>query len=135
MAITETVIEVIDGDTFMTDNHSVRLADVNAPELGTPGADVAKSRLEQLILYIRSGGLQLWMGCCKCYDRWQGYGCDIMQEYVDIALVRLEQLNLGLLKMRPMGMPIYFPGLPAAGYRLQIDLDSLQHENLQTGNL
>ena len=45
----------------------------------------------------------------------QGHGCDIMQEYVDIAMDRLEQLDMGFLKMRPMGMPIYDPALPAGG--------------------
>lgn len=47
----ETVTRVIDGDTFRTASrkHSVRLANVDAPEKGRPGAMAAKRRLEKLI--------------------------------------------------------------------------------------
>lgn len=37
------------------------------------------------------------------------YGCDIMQEYVDVALDRVNQLNVGTLRTRPMNKPIYDP--------------------------
>ncbi len=48
----EKVTEVIDGDTIRTDRRklSVRLANVEAPELGQPGAAGAKRALEQLVL-------------------------------------------------------------------------------------
>lgn len=37
------------------------------------------------------------------------FGCDIMQEYVDIAQQRIDELNLGTLRTRPMNKPIYIP--------------------------
>lgn len=37
------------------------------------------------------------------------YGCDIKQEYVDVARDRVDQLNLGTLRTRPMNKPIYNP--------------------------
>lgn len=44
-----TVKEVIDGDTFKTAN-TIRLENVNAPELDKPGGKAAKEKLEELIL-------------------------------------------------------------------------------------
>lgn len=51
MARKEKVTRVIDGDTFRTASrrHSVRLANVDAPEKGKPGAGVAARRLRTLI--------------------------------------------------------------------------------------
>lgn len=51
MARKEKVTRVIDGDTFRTASrrHSVRLANVDAPEKGKPGAAVATGRLRSLI--------------------------------------------------------------------------------------
>lgn len=51
----ERVIEVIDGDTFRTSTETIRLADVQAPEKGTPYSRMAKEKLESLILgkYVR----------------------------------------------------------------------------------
>ena len=46
-----------------------------------------------------------------------GYGCDIVQRYVDIAWTRVEQLRAGTLKMRPMDRPIYDPALPNGGQK------------------
>lgn len=37
------------------------------------------------------------------------YGCDIMQEYVNIAIDRVDQLFSGTLRTRPMNKPIYDP--------------------------
>lgn len=37
------------------------------------------------------------------------YGCDVMEEYVDIALERVSQLEQGVLRTRPMNKPIYNP--------------------------
>lgn len=42
------------------------------------------------------------------------YGCDIMQEYVDVALERIEQLDKGILRTRPMNKPVYEPILKEA---------------------
>jgi len=52
MARKEKVVRVIDGDTFMTDRrkHPVRLANVDAPERGQKGADIAKKALENMVL-------------------------------------------------------------------------------------
>ena len=44
------------------------------------------------------------------------YGCDIVPEYVDIARQRVEQLQRGTLRTRPMGKPIYDPSLPRGGH-------------------
>ena len=47
----ETVTRVIDGDTFRTSTrkHSVRLANVNAPEKGTKGGSKTTQQLQRLI--------------------------------------------------------------------------------------
>lgn len=46
-----------------------------------------------------------------------GYGCDVSQEYVDIAWERVHLQRAGLLKTRPMGKPVYDPSLPNGGHR------------------
>ena len=46
-----------------------------------------------------------------------GYGCDIEQEYVEIAWDRIQQLRAGTLRTRPMGKPVYDPSLPNGGHR------------------
>lgn len=38
-----------------------------------------------------------------------GYGCDVVQEYVDIAWERVRQLRAGVLQTRPMDKPVYDP--------------------------
>ena len=38
-----------------------------------------------------------------------GYGCDVVEEYVDIAWDRVRALQDGTLKTRPMGKPVYDP--------------------------
>ena len=45
-----------------------------------------------------------------------GYGCDNVQEYVDIARERLVALRNGTLKTRPMGKPVYDPTKPRGGH-------------------
>jgi endonuclease YncB( thermonuclease family) len=52
MARKETVTRVIDGDTFETGsrNNPVRLANVDTPEKGTPGAAKAREALARLVL-------------------------------------------------------------------------------------
>jgi len=52
MARKEKVTGVIDGDTFTTASRKnpVRIANVDAPEKGQPGAAAAKNALEKLIL-------------------------------------------------------------------------------------
>ena len=46
----------------------------------------------------------------------KGYGCDIEQEYVEIARERVRCLRAGKLRTRPMGTPIYDPSLPKGGH-------------------
>lgn len=46
-----------------------------------------------------------------------GYGCDIVQEYVDITHERIKLLAAGTLRTRPMGKPIYDPNLPNGGHQ------------------
>ena len=46
-----------------------------------------------------------------------GYGCDVVQEYVDIAWERVHLLRAGTLRTRPMGKPVYDPGKPGGGHR------------------
>jgi adenine-specific DNA-methyltransferase len=46
-----------------------------------------------------------------------GYGCDVVQEYVDIAWQRIHELRAGTLKTRPMHKPVYDPGLPYGGHK------------------
>jgi adenine-specific DNA-methyltransferase len=45
-----------------------------------------------------------------------GYGCDVVSEYVEIARQRLRQLHAGTLKTRPMNKPVYDPKLPHGGH-------------------
>jgi len=50
------------------------------------------------------------------HDR-QGYGCDIVPRYVDIARERIAELAKGTLRMRPMDRPVYDPSLPGGGQK------------------
>ena len=43
-------------------------------------------------------------------------GCDIVEEYVEIAKERVAALEAGTLRTRPMGKPIYDPRLPRGGH-------------------
>ena len=44
------------------------------------------------------------------------YGCDNVQEYVDIAAERINMCMQGTLRTRPMGKPIYDPKKPNGGH-------------------
>ena len=46
----------------------------------------------------------------------KGYGCDTVEEYVDVAWERVNQLRVGRLKTRPMNKPVYDPNLPNGGH-------------------
>jgi adenine-specific DNA-methyltransferase len=46
-----------------------------------------------------------------------GYGCDKVQEFVDIAWQRVHELRAGTLKTRPMHKPVYDPSLPNGGHK------------------
>ena len=45
-----------------------------------------------------------------------GFGCDIVEEYIAIARERVSNLHAGVLKTRPMGKPVYNPQLPNGGH-------------------
>ena len=47
----------------------------------------------------------------------RGYGCDVVQDYVDIAWDRVHALRAGELKTRPMNKPVYDPTKPYGGHR------------------
>ncbi len=47
----------------------------------------------------------------------EGYGCDVVKEYVDIAWERVHDLRRGTLKTRPMDRPVYDPMKPYGGHR------------------
>ncbi len=42
-------------------------------------------------------------------NRRNAYGCDNVQEYIDTARTRIQQLLLGTLRTRPMNKPVYQP--------------------------
>lgn len=44
------------------------------------------------------------------------YGCDIVEEYVEIARERMLRLRSGTLRTRPMHKPVYNPSLPNGGH-------------------
>ena len=46
----------------------------------------------------------------------RGYGCDIVEEYVDIAKERVAAVRNGTIRTRPMGKPIYDPAKPNGGH-------------------
>lgn len=45
-----------------------------------------------------------------------GYGCDVVQDYVDIAWERIRALKVGTLRTRPMNKPVYDPQKPNGGH-------------------
>jgi len=47
----------------------------------------------------------------------RGYGCDVVQEYVDVAWERVRLLQDGRLKTRPMDRPVYDPSKPRGGQK------------------
>ena len=46
----------------------------------------------------------------------RGYGCDVVEEYVDIAKERVAAVCNGTIRTRPMGKPIYDPAKPNGGH-------------------
>lgn len=80
--------------------------------------------VERLVLALTDPGdavLDPYMGVgssvvAALTHRRHGYGCDIVEEYVEIAKQRVEALRNGTLKTRPMGKPIYDPARPNGGH-------------------
>lgn len=50
-------------------------------------------------------------------NRRAGYGCDIVQDYIDLAWERIHALRSGVLKTRELGKPVYDPELPYGGHK------------------
>lgn len=46
-----------------------------------------------------------------------GYGCDVVEDYVNAAWDRVHQLRAGTLKTRPMDRPVYDPAKPYGGHK------------------
>ncbi|MGO9316305.1 MAG: DNA-methyltransferase [Terracidiphilus sp.] len=81
--------------------------------------------VERLVLSLTNPGdavLDPYMGVgtsiisALMHDR-IGFGCDVVQEYVDIAWDRVDDLRNGILKTRPMNKPVYNPSLPGGGHK------------------
>lgn len=89
--------------------------------------------VERLVLALTNEGdyvLDPYMGvgtsviAAELHNR-LGLGCDIVQEYVDIAKQRLSELRQGTLKTRPMAMPVYDPTKPYGGQTKQTRAQSV----------
>lgn len=81
--------------------------------------------VERLLLSMTNEGdsvLDPYMGvgssvvAAVMHDR-HGFGCDLVEEYVDIAWQRIHDFRAGRLKTRPMGRPVYDPSLPNGGHK------------------
>lgn len=46
-----------------------------------------------------------------------GYGCDVVQDYIDVAWERIHALRAGVLRTRELGKPVYDPELPYGGHK------------------
>ena len=46
----------------------------------------------------------------------KGYGCDVVEAYVEVAKARVAAVGDGTIKTRPMGKPIYDPSKPNGGH-------------------
>ena len=46
----------------------------------------------------------------------RGYGCDVVEQYVEIARERVAALLGGSLRTRPMGKPVYDPSKTNGGH-------------------
>lgn len=46
----------------------------------------------------------------------EGYGCDVVKEYVDVAWERVHELRSGTLQTRPMNKPVYDPKKKNGGH-------------------
>lgn len=90
---TGTVTSVIDGDTFWVDySYKVRLADVNTPEIGDPGADLATQHTSDLIQ-----GETVYLDVDDVYET-DWYGRYVCVVYVETAPYQYLNLNEDLLR-------------------------------------
>jgi adenine-specific DNA-methyltransferase len=81
--------------------------------------------VERLVLSLTDPGdkvLDPYMGVGSAVvaalkHRRHGYGCDVVNKYVEIAGRRIDLLRIGALRTRPMNKPVYDPALPYGGHR------------------
>ncbi len=81
--------------------------------------------VERLVLSLTEAGqnvLDPYLGVgsaviAAAKHRRAGYGCDIVQKYVEIAWERVHALRAGKLETRPMERPVYDPSQPYGGHR------------------
>ena len=93
-ARTERVIEVIDGDTFKTEQgQTVRLLGINAPELTEPGGDIAKNWLNLVLLKSK---VRLEKDVTEKDD----YGRYLYYVYLNNIFVNAEIIRLGYAETR-----------------------------------
>jgi len=81
--------------------------------------------VERLVLSLTNEGgvvLDPYMGVgsavvAAMMHRRNGYGCDVVDEYVHIAWKRVRELLAGTLRTRPMTRPVYDPHKPYGGHK------------------
>ena len=96
----------------------------NHPEKTNHPCQFPVELVERLVLSMTAEGdavFDPYMGvgsaliAALMHDR-AAYGCDTVQEYVEIARQRVNELKAGTLRTRPMGKPVYDPTLPNGGH-------------------
>ena len=91
---TNKVTEVIDGDTFRTQNgETIRLLGINTPEMGNPGADIAK---DFLLLLILNKNVRLKKDITDKDD----YGRLLRYVYVNGNFINAELVRMGYAETR-----------------------------------
>lgn len=90
--LTAVVSEVIDGDTFHTSSgDKIRLADIDAPEVGQPGANEATNALISLV-----SGKTVYLDIDDV-SRTDQYGRLVCVVYIDYNSTHVENVNKALL--------------------------------------
>ena len=96
----------------------------NHPEKTIHPCQFPVELVERLVLSMTNEGDEVfdpYMGVgstiiAALKHRRRASGCDNVQEYVDIAMQRVNSFYDGSLKTRPMGKPVYDPTLPRGGH-------------------
>jgi adenine-specific DNA-methyltransferase len=81
--------------------------------------------VERLVLSLTNGGdnvLDPYMGVgssvvAAIKNQRNGFGCDVVSDYVEIAKKRITDLCAGKLLTRPMNRPVYDPAIPYGGHK------------------
>lgn len=90
--MTAVVSQVVDGDTFhTTSGDKIRLADIDAPEVGQPGANEATNALISFV-----GGKTVYLDI-DYISRTDQYGRLVCVVYVDYNSTHVENVNKALL--------------------------------------